>query len=173
MRKIGVCALVLLAALGATAEEPPKPAKEHEWLQQLVGEWTTHIEAVAAPGEAPQKSEVTETGRSLGGFWVLVETKSPAYTGILTLGYDPEKKHYVGTWVDSTGSTMWHYKGTLEGNSLTLEAEGPAMDLPAGKLAKYRDVIEVKGKDEKTLTSLREKDGKWIAYATAKAKRKK
>jgi uncharacterized protein DUF1579 len=46
----------------------------------------------------------------------------------MTLGYDPEKKQYVGTWVGSMMSYLWVYDGSLDAEEkvLTLNAEGPS-----------------------------------------------
>jgi len=35
-------------------------------------------------------------------------------TGILTLGYDPQKKKYVATWMDSVSSYLWKYEATMD-----------------------------------------------------------
>jgi Protein of unknown function (DUF1579) len=50
-----------------------EPQKEHQWLQQLVGEWTYEAEATMAPGQAPSKCEGSESVRSLGALWILAE----------------------------------------------------------------------------------------------------
>jgi hypothetical protein len=47
-------------------------------------------------------------------------------TAVWTVGYDPQKKKYVGTWVDSVTPYLWTYEGSLDasGRILTLETEG-------------------------------------------------
>lgn len=159
----------------------PGPEKEHGWLEQLVGEWTTETDMSAMPGQPPttEKCKGTESVRSLGGFWTISEFKGTMpggepMSGVMTLGYDAQKKKYIGTWVDSSNSHMWHYLGTMDaaGKVLTLEAEGPDMTTP-GKTAKYRDVIELKSKTERTLTSsFQGPDGKWTQMMIATVRRK-
>ena len=38
-----------------------EPQKEHQWLQQLVGEWTYEAEATMEPGQPPSKFEGIRT----------------------------------------------------------------------------------------------------------------
>ena len=78
-----------------------EPQKEHQWLQQLVGAWTSEAEATMEPGKPPQKFTGTETVRSVGGVWVVAEGDGEMPGGgvgttVMTLGYDPQKKRYVG-----------------------------------------------------------------------------
>jgi hypothetical protein len=56
---------------------------------------------------------------------------------------------------------------------LTLNAEGPSM-AGDGKMAKYKDVIEVKSDDHRVLTShVLGDDGNWQHFMTANYRRKK
>jgi hypothetical protein len=176
-------AVSLLFGFGvAHAQEAPKlpaPQKEHEWLKLLVGEWESESECIAEPGKPPVKAKGTESARSLGGFWVLGEGKSEMggmkFSNVLTIGYDPEKKKYVGTWVDSLTSVLWKYEGTVDatGKILTLETEGPCPMAP-GKISKFKEVIEFKTPDHKVFTSsMQGDDGKWVTFVTVNSKRKK
>ncbi|MEO8389712.1 MAG: DUF1579 domain-containing protein [Polaromonas sp.] len=156
------------------------PQKEHEWLKQLLGHWTTTGECEGAPGQAPVKSEGTEIVRSLGGLWVVCEGKADMPGGgpcemLMTLGYDPEKKVYQGTWAGSMMTHMWIYRGTLDasGKVLTLDTEGPSFK-DDGKTARYQDVITIKGPDERTLHSQSlQPDGSWKRFMTASYRRVK
>jgi hypothetical protein len=159
--------------------KPPAPQKEHEWLKQLVGEWETEAEMIVAPGQPPVTSKGTENIRSLGGFWsvaeMTTECQGVTVNGVMTIGYNPEKKKYVGTWVCSMDNKLWHYEGTLDatGTVLTLETEGPSIIAP-GTTAKMRDVIEIKDKDHKVFTSfIQMEDGKWVSFMTMNSRRKK
>ncbi len=157
-----------------------EPQNEHHWLQKLVGEWTYEIEATMEPGTPPEKSTGTESVRSLGGLWVLAEGQGEmpgcgAVTMIITLGYDPHKQRYVGTWIGSMMTYLWVYDGELDAaeRALTLNSEGPAMT-GEGKMAKYKDVIEFKSDDHRVLTShVLGDDGQWHKFMTGNYRRQK
>lgn len=157
-----------------------EPQKEHHWLQKMVGEWTCEAEAVMEPGKPPAKFTASESVRSIGGIWVQCEGKSEmpgggTTTTLLTLGYDPARKRYVGTFLGSMMTHLWVYDGTMDaaGNVLTLDTEGPSFGNGA-KLAKYKDVIEFKSDDHRVLSShMLGDDGQWHGFMTAHYRRAK
>jgi hypothetical protein len=165
-----------------TQQEPTmqaEPQKEHHWLQKLVGEWTYETAAIVGPDQPPEKSTGTESVRSLGGLWILAEAQGEMpgcgpVTMIITLGYDPEKQRYVGTWIGSMMTYLWMYNGEMDAHErvLTLNSEGPAMS-GDGKMAKYKDVIEVKSNDHRVMTShVLGDDGQWHQFMTVNYRRK-
>ncbi len=172
---------VAMEASGAQQECPTQaePGREHEWLQKLVGEWEYEHEAVMEPGQPPVKGTGIERVRSLGGLWILAEGQGEmpdgsAMTTMMTLGFDPDKGRYVGTFIASMMTYLWVYDGALDGAErvLSLEAEGPSFGA-AGKMAQYKDVIEVKDDDHRTLTShVLGDDGQWHQFMTAHYRRR-
>lgn len=168
---------------GTPQQESPmtaRPQAEHEWLQKLVGEWTCEGEATMEPGTPPMKYKGTESVRSLGGLWILAEGQGDApgcgpTTTMMTLGYDPQKKRYIGTFVGSMMTHMWIYNGTLDAarKVLTLNTEGPNMSAE-GQMATFKDVIEIQDDDHRVLTShLVGEDGSWHQFMTARYRRKR
>jgi hypothetical protein len=183
MKPLIAAALALtIVATTARAQEPPefpKPQKEHEWLNQFLGEWEMESECTPGPGQPPVKGKMQEKIRSIGGFWVMSEGESEMLglkmSIVMTLGYSPEKKKYIGTWTDSIQPYMWQYEGSVDatGRILTLEADGPSM-LKPGTTAKYRDVTEFKSKDERAFSSfIQNEKGEWVKMVSGVAKRKK
>ncbi len=172
-------AIALFTSSVARAQTPemPKPQKEHEFLHKFVGDWNSEMKMVPGPDQPAIECQGTQTARMLGGFWVISEGKGemmgePMDT-VMQLGYDSKLKKYVGTWSDSCTDFMWKYVGTLEGEKLTLETEGPNMTDPT-KMAKYRDVVEFKDADHYTLSSSTQgEDGKWTTFVTGDYRRKK
>ncbi len=155
------------------------PQKEHQWLDALVGEWISEIECVMEPGKPAEISHGTERVRSLGGLWIVAEGQGdmpgvgPA-TSLLTLGYDPQRKRYVGSFIASMMTHQWLYDGGLDAaGRLALDTEGPGM-AGDGSTAKYRDVMEVVDRDHRTLTSHMLGDGgQWQVFMTARYRRTK
>jgi hypothetical protein len=155
----------------------PEPLKEHQWLHRLVGEWTFESECMEA-GKPPDKSSGTESVRSLGGVWVVCEGQGEMPGGglsqaIMTLGYDPAKKRFVGSFIASIMTNLWIYDGTLAGNTLMLDCEGPNFFSPEGGMARFQDIIEIISDEHRTLSSQVFADGKWRRFMTAHYRRRK
>jgi hypothetical protein len=177
---LGVCLVALMLCVGLrAADELPKmppPTKEHEWLKQLAGEWDLSFEMYMDPAK-PMSGKGTETTKMLGGFWAQSEMKctmmEQPMSGNMTLGYSPEKKKYIGTWVDSMGSQLWTYQGTVDesGKILTLDTEGPC-PMQGGKICAFKEVIEIKDKDNRTFSSSVQMDGKWVKMMQVTYKRR-
>jgi Protein of unknown function (DUF1579) len=157
-----------------------EPQKEHQWLQRFVGEWTYEHECAMGPDQPLSKFTGTESVRSVGGLWMMCEGRGEmpgggAATTVMTLGYDPAKQRYVGTFLGSMMTHLWVYDGGLDpaGNVLTLDTEGPHFGTE-GKMAKYKDVIEFKSDDHRVLTShALGEDGQWHGFKTANYRRSK
>ncbi|MCC6677102.1 MAG: DUF1579 domain-containing protein [Phycisphaerales bacterium] len=151
----------------------PAPESQHKWLSQWIGDWTYEHECSAGPGQPAMKLAGRETIRAVGDLWIVGESRGEMLSGapaimIITLGYNPAKKRFVGTWIGSMMTHLWIYDGSLDetGRILTLNSEGPSFSAE-NKLAQYKDVFEIKSPDHRILTShsLGE-DGKWTQFMT-------
>jgi hypothetical protein len=159
--------------------QAPEPQQEHQWLQRLVGEWVVEGECSMGPDEPPMKSTGREVVRSLGGLWTIGEGSGDSPGGgncdsIMTLGFDPQTKRFVGTFIASMMTHLWPYNGTLDasGKVLTLDSEGPSI-AGDGTMAKYQDIIEFLSDDHRTLSSqYLGPDGQWIPFMKAHYRRK-
>ncbi|MHC5539865.1 DUF1579 domain-containing protein [Singulisphaera rosea] len=155
-----------------------EPQQEHRWLERLVGAWTYEGEYSMGPGQPLAKNAGSEVVRSLGGLWTIGEGEGEAPDGskaetVMTLGYDPDAKRFVGTFIASMMTHLWTYSGSLDesGKVLALDAEGPSF---VGKgLQKYRDCMEFVDDNCRILTSsLQGEDGQWRVFMTAHYRRK-
>jgi hypothetical protein len=155
----------------------PAPTREHDWLKQFAGDWATEAECFMEPGKPPTKARGAESARMLGGFWLLADGKSDSaempFAYRLTLGFDPEKRKYIGTWVDSMTSYLWRYEGSVDpsGRILTLETTGYCPTQP-GKLVQFREVTEFKDSAHRRFTStMQNADGTWTTLLTVNYRR--
>ena len=159
-----------------------EPQHEHHWLQRLVGEWTFEVETrdLKDSDQPPVRTTGTESVRSLGGLWMVAEGEGSMPDGgigtsLMTLGYDPRTRRFVGTFLGSTMTHLWVCDGWLDAAErvLTLEAEGPSM-AGDGTLATYRDVIEFENDDHRVMTAqVRGEDGAWHGFMTAHYRRQR
>ena len=158
--------------------QTPEPQAEHQWLQKLVVKWTVESECVMGPDQPPMKMTGSEIVRSFGKLWTIGEGSSDTPGGgscnsIMTLGYDPQAKHFVGTFVASEMTYLWPYKGSLDasGKVLTLNSIGPSFS-GDGTMANYQDIIEFLSDDHRTLTAmLQAADGTWSKFMTTHYRR--
>ncbi|MDO9412139.1 MAG: DUF1579 domain-containing protein [Pseudolabrys sp.] len=148
-----------------------EPQAQHAWLQKLVGEWTYEV-----GGE--EKMSGKEIIRPLGPFWIVGESEFTMPGGgqgsaRITVGFDPQKGRFVGTWVGSMMTYLWVYDGELDasGRVLTLAADGPSMT-GDGKTASYEDIIEMVSDDHRLFRArVRGEDGEWQPMMSADYRR--
>ena len=155
-----------------------KPQAEHAWLDQLVGQWTVETQCQMDPDQPPQNSVSELNIRSLEGMWTVMEGEGDSvetgkWATVMTLGYDPEQKDYIGTFIGSMMTHLWTYKGAVDatGKKLTLDANGPAFD--GNGTADYQDSIEIVDQDHCIMRSqMLMADGTWQEFMTAHHRRK-
>jgi hypothetical protein len=154
------------------------PQSEHMWLQKLVGEWKYESEA-QGPDGATHRESGTETVRSFGNLWITTEMQGGMAGGdgqrsVLTLGYDPQKARFVGTFISTAVALLWVYDGSLDAAKkvLTLDCEGPSMT-GDGSTAKYQDILELVSDNERILRSQsQDASGKWTEFMRMTYRRK-
>lgn len=149
--------------------ELAKPQAEHAFLQKMVGTWDVTSEDMTG-------AELwTEEVRSLHGIWFVAEGKGEMPCGggpgatVLTLGYDPAKGKYVGSWIGSMMAHMWVYEGEVsgDGKTLSLYTTGPDFADPA-KTGEYREQIVFADDDHRVFTSsAKQPDGSWKQFMEA------
>jgi hypothetical protein len=141
-------ALTVLAALTTPllAQEAPKPTAEHQKLMAGVGTWDAVVEMMGEDGKPTTNKGVSEI-TSIGGFWLVDDFKSSMgdvpFHGHGTMGYDPAKGKYVGTWIDSWSTSVMVMEGTYDAakKAMTMSGMGQGMD---GKPVMHRMVTTEK-----------------------------
>jgi hypothetical protein len=134
----------------------PKPGPEHAILKKDVGVWDATVETMMERGGKPSVSKGVETNTLLGGgLWLIedfqAEFLGAPFQGHGITGYDPSKKKYVGTWVDSMSTGLSTSEGTYDPKTQTMTArfEGPG---PDGTPMKMRTTTEWKDANTRVFT---------------------
>jgi hypothetical protein len=122
-------------------------------------------------------SKGTETNSLLGGLWLVTDFKAEMmgtpFQGHGVTGYDPNKKKYVGTWVDTMSSGLLLSESSWDAATKTMTGttEGPDM---SGQVQKMKSVVTYKDPDTRVFTmSGTGPDGKDVKFMTITYKRKK
>ncbi len=150
----------------------------HRWLRRMIGDWEFESCCDGGPGGEPMKSTGTERVSAFGDLWVVGDGEGEIPGGgsmrmRITIGFDPAKDRYVGTWMGSPMGSMFVYEGTRQGDVLTLDTTGPCMTDP-GKTAHYQDIVELHGDDRRVLRSrMKGDDGGWIEFMRGEYRRVK
>lgn len=132
----------------AVAQEPIKPGPEHAMLKSLEGQW----DAVVQAGE--EKSKATATYKmECGGLWLVSDFRGEfggqKFSGHGIDGYDPEKKKFVGIWVDSWTTDPMRFEGTYDEKTKTITSTAMGKG-PDGQPAKYKNTATYPDKDHQT-----------------------
>ncbi|PYQ35343.1 MAG: hypothetical protein DMF55_07560 [Acidobacteria bacterium] len=171
----GLALLVVVAALAIGADEKAKSAKpaagkqmdekammemmakystpgpEHKALEQFVGTWDADVKMWMAPGAPPQESTGTaENKMALGGRFLEQHYEgtfmNQPFTGMGYTGYDLYKKQYIGTWMDSMGTSIMNSTGTADASG-TMTFTGKMDDPVAKKTQPFKETMKVVDND--------------------------
>ncbi|MFO0906831.1 MAG: DUF1579 domain-containing protein [Isosphaeraceae bacterium] len=151
-RPIFALTISCLLAHAATAQEPQQALPEHKLLAAEEGTWDAAIKTFeAGPDAAPSVSKGTEVNELLpGGLWIISKFEGDfggmKFHGRGQYGYDPVKKKYVGTWLDSMSTILSVLEGDYDAKAKTLTFTGDGYD-PVQK-AKFSQRMVTAMKDD-------------------------
>jgi hypothetical protein len=173
MGAVGLC----IPAVAQDEFTPPKPTRYHEFLKQFVGTWDVQAKIWTEQGKPPIKSSAIETASlKCAGLWLVYNDKGElggrAFEGYGMLGYDEEKKKFIGCWVDQTSTSMDIAEGTCDekGKVFTLISETTDA---AGTVTRTKRVMEIKGPDSQSLVCYEGPKGKEVVVGEYEYTRKK
>lgn len=149
--------LFTLSGVSTALAQFPTATEEHQILKQEDGKWDAEItmfQGPAGPYSPPQKSKASESNKMIGDFWLISDFKGSfegmEFTGRGQFGFDPQKKKYVGSWIDSFSPNATKMVGSYDKakKTMTYETTGIGMD---GNPVKGKNVV-VYGKDSRVMT---------------------
>ncbi len=121
----------------------PEPTAEHRRLLENVGNWNVECEFYWDPS-APLLTRAKERVERLGEFWTVssfeCDIMGRTLHGSATVGYDPAKKKWVSTWIDSFNPSLFVFEGTSDASGAVLTFSGKGPDPQSGRLTTWRSV---------------------------------
>lgn len=166
----------LTAAVPAPMQEIPqvKPTEHHKLLLRDIGTWQATMTILGGP--EPMKLPAREENELMpGGLWVMSRFEAGPFKGLGQFGYDPVKKKYVGTWIDSTSPHLTIMEGDYnkETGELTMINRGTDPQTKKPQLMKSVAKYTNDAQTEKlfTMYSKDPKSDKWIKGFTIEYKK--
>jgi hypothetical protein len=153
------CGCLVLAGLSAAAQPPASQASpEHQLLKKFAGDWDATVAIMGKESHATSHNRVT-----LGGLWLVTEFKGEflgaPFEGKGATGYDPVKKKYVSTWIDSMTPSLLVLEGTFDKETNTYTEIGE-MRGPDGKPTKTKSIYQFPDDDTMVFTMYSVVEGK-------------
>lgn len=128
------------------------PSAGHKALEPMIGTWDAKITMWMAPGAPPDESTGTSENKwVLGGRFVEQRYEGSfmgqPFSGVGYTGYDNLKKKYVGTWMDTMGTTIMVSEGSADATGKSLSMSSTVDDIMTGKPTSIRNEIKIVGAD--------------------------
>ena len=165
MSKTILAILICLLSTHHCFAQFPSATAEHAVLKKEVGSWDATVKMwVAGPDKDPVTSTASETNKMMGEMWLVSDFTSTirgqSFSGHGIFGYDPEKKKYTGTWVDSMMPSMAIMAGDdKEKETMTYLMDGKG---PDGKPQKTKLVTVFKDKDTRVMMMFAEAEREFV-----------
>src|SRR5262245_61500649 len=117
-----------LAALLPASLASAQDANAAKQMKRDLGTWNVVIKMFSDPSAEAAVSKGTETNVMLGDMWLIGQFKGEImgmnFEGLRQTGFDPEKKSFVASWVDSTSPYVTRMEGTWDEKTQTMTSAG-------------------------------------------------
>ena len=137
---LAVCGVVYAAT--PLAQGPMQPTEHHKRVLQGAGHWEGTLSMYMPGMSEASATECSEVVTALGDLWTTSRFECSfmgmPFTGSSTLGYDPKKGKYVGTWIDSMNPMLTVMEGDFDKEKNAIVMEYDMMDEMSGGMKRMR-----------------------------------
>lgn len=145
MNILAVSAAFLILSGPAVQLPSPKPTKEHNALQAEAGVWEGKVKMFLGPGAPAIEGKSLETVKTVcNGLHSTASFKmdigTTKFEGHSVIGYDPQKKEYTGTWVDTATVAPTLLTGKYDADKKTMTMLSAVVDPASGREMKQKQV---------------------------------
>ena len=148
-RTLGLLTVVFtLATIETALAQPGVTTEQHKVLKNEVGDWEAEMKLYPQGPDGPTiDGKCEETSRVLNnGMWLISDFKGDfagfPFEGHGAFGYNPQKKKYVGTWVDNMNPALTLMEGDYDAKAKTLTMYSEGTDPETGKPMKTKNVTQ-------------------------------
>jgi len=144
---------------GPPGFDVPKPGPEHKMLAGLAGTFKAEVKMMDPTGSGKSLESKGTMKRSviLDGRYVKEdfagEFLGQKFKGMGLVGYDTNKKKFVGAWMDTMSTGIMTSEGTYDAASKTLTSHG--VEDAKGMKVKTKDVLKIVSPDEQHMEMYR------------------
>ena len=132
-----------------------KASPAHAELQRKAGDWTVRCTYFMGGEADPIEVDGVEHGQMLGELWCNSRFEADMLGSPLrgngSIGFDPVKEKYVGTWKDSATPFLYTFEGDFDADANVLEMSGVNFDPVRRCPATYRSRLEFTSADQHVL----------------------
>lgn len=125
-------------------QEMPKPTEHHKLLMKSVGKWEGTL-TMTMPGMPTEGVAATEEITAFGPFWTTsrfeCDFMGMPFMGSGSMGYDPAKGKYLGTWIDNMSPALAVMEGEMDEESGKLTMHYEAMNQMTGEMTPHSNVM--------------------------------
>ncbi len=131
------------------------------------GTWQATLSMHRGADQAVEQIIGVETNTMIGDLWSIGKLELPGaeapYVGFATLGYDPSKEKYVGTWVDSLSPQILEMHGNYDDKSSTLTLFYTTLG-KNGELEERKNVMVYEDENTRDYDSYLKEGDEWKLY---------
>jgi len=150
--------LFVVVSVAVAQDMPAKPTAEHKIVTSDEGTWDATVKSYQnGPDSDPVVTKGVEINTVVtGGLWLSSVFKGDfggiAFEGHGIFGYDPGKKKYVGTWIDSMSPSLIVLEGNFNPETKTMTYIGDSSSPIDNTKVTYKMVTTAKSDSSRIFT---------------------
>ena len=154
------------------------PGEAHGYFRRLEGRWRASVKFWMGPAAPPQASDgMSENTLILGGRFLqskfMGDTPFGPFEGMSIDGYDQLGGKHIGVWLDSMGTMMMWFEGTVDESGAVREMISNHLDAATGEPAQMKSKTTIISDDEHLYEGFKKEDDGWLKNMEITYTRKK
>ena len=141
---VGGAALAAIVPVLPFQDFAVQQSPEHAMVVKGAGDYEGTMTMWMPGAPEPMKAPCRETVTAIGGLWTVshfqMEFMGQPFSGSAILGFDAEKKKFVGSWIDSMNPRITNMEGEWDDSKKAIVMHYDMFDQMAGEMVTMRSV---------------------------------